>query len=118
MGFNLQYMAPDEVGCVTALLASALAMSRQVFTAVGLADDGAHRRGHDSGMEDDVPGWVALSTASDLLGSGFSRFLEKRAELTRALKREEALKLMQLSWQDEQISPEDAWGMLAGSDGH
>jgi len=65
-------------------------------------------------LDDDVPGWAALTLVADLLGSEFSRFLERRGALVKVLNREEAVRLMQLSWRDEPISPEEAWAVLAG----
>jgi len=115
----LRHLPPPDIGCVTALFASALAMCRQLFAAIGVAEAQPSRRGLGGGaagdelIEEVVPGWAALAVAADLLGSGFSRFLEKRGPLTKAFKREEALRLMQLSWVDEQITPENAWTMLA-----
>jgi len=110
--FALQHLAPDEVSCVTALFTAALAMSRQAFAAAGLAD-GTQRR-KDGTLDDDVPGWAALTLVADLLGSEFSRFLERRGVLVKVLNREEAVRLMQLSWRDEPIAPEEAWAVLAG----
>jgi len=113
----LHHMAPPDVSCVTALFTSALAMCRQIFAAVGLSAGQEARGGDGDAIEAVVPGWAALTVAADLLGSGFSRFLEKRSQLTKAFKREEAMRLMQLSWVDEQISPENAWAMLSGGGG-
>mmetsp|Transcript_59437 Transcript_59437/g.150837 ORF Transcript_59437/g.150837 Transcript_59437/m.150837 type:complete len:292 (-) Transcript_59437:86-961(-) len=110
--FALQHLAPDEVSCVTALFTAALAMSRQAFAAAGLAE-GTQRR-QDGTLDDDVPGWAALTLVADLLGSEFSRFLERRGALVKVLNREEAVRLMQLSWRDEPIAPEEAWAVLAG----
>merc|ERR1711933_49069 len=76
---QLQHAAPDEIGCLSALLTSATAMGRQVFTAVGIAGSSRRpaARGTDE-FQDNTPGWLALSVAADLLGSGFPQFLEHR----------------------------------------
>ena len=68
--------------------------------------------GFESSSVSSVPGWAALEVSADLLGSDFSRFLEKRRGLMKSLSREESIRLMQLSWQDEHLTPEDAWDVL------
>eukprot|EP00932_Pfiesteria_piscicida_P015427 SRR837773.27574.p4 GENE.SRR837773.27574~~SRR837773.27574.p4 ORF type:complete len:141 (-),score=58.57 SRR837773.27574:67-435(-) len=112
--FALQHLVPDEVGCVTALFTSALAMGRQAFAAAGLADGGGRQ---DAALAEAVPGWCSAVLVADLLGSEFSRFLEKRSELVKVLNKDEAVRLMQLSWVDEPIAPEEAWLVLAGGEG-
>mmetsp|Transcript_110337 Transcript_110337/g.246196 ORF Transcript_110337/g.246196 Transcript_110337/m.246196 type:complete len:357 (+) Transcript_110337:83-1153(+) len=111
--FELQHAGPEELGCLSALLTSALAMGRQVFTAVGLAGEsfGAASQGMEE-LADDIPGWRALMVVADLLGNGFPQFRERREALIKALSQEEALALMRLSWRDGLLSPEDAWVRL------
>lgn len=105
--FALQSIAPADVDCVAVLLKSALAMGQQVFAACDQVDN--RKVSMDPLAEDDVPGWAAMTVAADLLGSDFSRFHEQRKALVQALSKEEAMKLMQLSWRDETLSPEEAW---------
>lgn len=120
--FGLYYIESEEVDSVTALLGSVLSAGPQALAAAGLgegAGDGSGRArwrtdADDAGrLDEDVPGWRALAVTVDLLGSDFSRFLERRTEVVQALRKDEALKLMELSWRDEAISPEEAWAVLA-----
>jgi len=111
--FALQRAEPEEVGCISALLHSALNLGRQVFEVAGIEDSDVD--GHASrGMLLDVPRWATMTIAAELLGSDFSRYLEKRVALLEATTREEAVKLMQLSWRNEAIEPDDAWEVLRG----
>merc|ERR1740117_1669398 len=103
--FQMYSGDPAEINCVSALLMSGINLLRQVFAVAGLASEGP-------AAEELVPGWAALAVAADILGSDFSRFLGKREGLHRALTRDEVIKLMQLSWQDEALSPEEAWVVL------
>merc|ERR1719296_607435 len=119
-------MEPDEVGSVTALLGSLVAMGPQVQAAAGLGAGGVGPGGRKSWrsdfeglecgpLEEEVPGWRALTLTADLLGSDFPRFLQRRNEIVDAFKKEEALRLMTLSWRPgEGLAPEEAWSILAG----
>jgi hypothetical protein len=113
--FNLQHATPDEVGNLCALLAAALNGGRQALAAVGVEPPPEDAEQPPRGSIK-IPGWDALAIAADLLGSGFSRFMEKRPLLLTALRKEEVLKLMHLSWRDEFLPPEDAWEALNSDD--
>jgi len=114
--FQLHHLAPDEVGCVSGLLTSALVGCRQILSlAQPSGGDGGAGRGGEPCAAEDVPGWDALTLVADLLGSGFSRFLEMRPLLLKVLKKEEVLKLMHLSWRDEFLSPDEAWTALSNA---
>lgn len=108
--FSLQQVDPDDIGCIAALLTSSLMMLRQVFPLVGITGDTSRDA---SNMALCIPRWDALTVAADLLGSDYRRFKEQRSALVKALRKEEAMKLMQLSWRDELLSPEFAWGQLS-----
>merc|ERR1712139_149636 len=110
--FQLQQVAPDEMSCLYTLLTSAQAMGRQVFTAVGLAGTDAAFASNGS-LEQAVPGWSALTITAELLGSDFPRYVERRAAVTKALTKDEALKLLQMSLRDEGVTPHAAWAMLS-----
>merc|ERR1712039_881880 len=85
----------------------------QVFATLNMASGNqAGHAGQTVDITNEVPGWAALRVVADLLGSGFTRFLEHRAAVIKALRKEEAVKLMQLSWRDEGMSPEDAWAAM------
>jgi len=109
--FKLQYATPDEVGNLSALLASALKGGRQALAAVDIEMSSEDAEQPSSGSPI-IPGWGALAIAADLLGSGFSRFVDKKALLLVTLRKEEVLKLMHLSWRDEFLPPEEAWEAL------
>jgi hypothetical protein len=108
---QLQRVEPDEIGSLSALLTTALATASHICTATG-PSSGRKQASDSDDMADDVPGWAALTVAADLLGSDFSRFVEKRSDVVKALKKDEAMKLMQLSWRNEMFSPEAAWERL------
>lgn len=110
--FQLQRIEPDEVGCLSGLLTSALVGSRQIFSMLQSYGGDSIGSGNEPSISEDIPGWGALTLVADLLGSGFSRFLEQRTRLLKVLKKEEVLKLMHLSWQDEFLSPDEAWTAL------
>eukprot|EP00419_Tripos_fusus_P011806 CAMPEP_0172662570 /NCGR_PEP_ID=MMETSP1074-20121228/5433_1 /TAXON_ID=2916 /ORGANISM="Ceratium fusus, Strain PA161109" /LENGTH=797 /DNA_ID=CAMNT_0013478495 /DNA_START=45 /DNA_END=2435 /DNA_ORIENTATION=+ len=109
--FKLQHATPDQVGYLSALLAFALNGGRQALAAVGMETppEDAEQLVRSSIK---IPSWGALAVAADLLGSGFSRFMEKRMLLLTTLRKEEVLKLMYLSWRDEFLPPEEAWEAL------
>jgi len=120
--FRVHHASPEEVTCISTLLMSAVSMGRQAYLAavgVGLEKPSGGRSGGPSSsaavMERDVPGWAALVLTSDLLGSDFSRFLERRAQVVKSLSRDEAMKLLQLSIRDDKLSPQDAWDTLNAS---
>jgi len=109
--FKLQHATPDEVSYLAAILASALKGGRQALTAVGIETPPGDAEQPLSGSTK-IPGWDSLAIAADLLGSAFSRFMEKRTLLLKTLRKEEILKLMHLSWRDEFLPPEEAWAAL------
>ncbi|CAE7693266.1 acbC [Symbiodinium sp. CCMP2592] len=80
----------EDVSSVIALLTSAQAMVRQSLQAANLA-----------AVEDEVPGYSELQLVADLLGSDFSRFLQGRKKILKTMQRDEVIRLMKLSWQDE-----------------
>jgi len=101
--------ASSEASCLSTLLNQAVNLGSGVMAVVGLEPA-------DPEVVEDMPGWAALRVVADLLGSDFSRFLERRTVLTKALTRDEAVKLMQLSWDDEAFTAEDAWDVLRRAD--
>eukprot|EP00931_Biecheleriopsis_adriatica_P042463 TRINITY_DN24200_c0_g1_i1.p1 TRINITY_DN24200_c0_g1~~TRINITY_DN24200_c0_g1_i1.p1 ORF type:complete len:875 (-),score=231.35 TRINITY_DN24200_c0_g1_i1:18-2642(-) len=106
-------LSAEDLACIAALLTSAQAMVRQILLAADLLIQSGPRARAEQ-LLDEVPGWSALAVAADLLGSDFSRFLERRKQLLEALRKEQAIRLIQLSWHDEALSPEEAWGVLSG----
>lgn len=101
-------LSSEDLSSAAALLTSAQALSRQILEAAELVPTSSARPGLQADMPVQVPSWEALILAADLLGSDFSRFLEKRQQILKAFQREETLRLMQLSWYDDALSPEDA----------
>jgi len=93
----------EDVSSVVSLLASAQAMVRQSLQAANI-----------SNQCDEVPAYSALCIVTDLLGSDFSRFLEHRSKIQGILDKDDVILLMKLSWQDEALSAEEAWRVLAG----
>ncbi|CAE7338869.1 Zw10 [Symbiodinium sp. CCMP2456] len=91
----------EDVSSVIALLTSAQAMVRQSLQAANLA-----------AVEDEVPGYSELQLVADLLGSDFSRFLQGRKKILKIMQRDEVIRLMKLSWQDEALTAEEAWRVL------
>ncbi|CAE7796552.1 acbC [Symbiodinium microadriaticum] len=91
----------EDVSSVIALLTSAQAMVRQSLQAAKLA-----------AVEDEVPGYSELQLVADLLGSDFSRFLQGRKKILKTMQRDEVIRLMKLSWQDEALTAEEAWRVL------
>jgi len=109
--FKLQHATPDEVSYLSALLASALNGGRQALAAVGIQTPPEDAEQPPSGSMK-ILGWGILAIAANLLGSGFSCFMEKRTLLLKTMRKEEVLKLMHLSWRDEFLPPEEAWAAL------
>lgn len=104
--FAVQQLEPEEVGCASTLLSSALAMSRQIFFLAGID-------GNDvASTAAAVPGWSALTCVIEVLGSDLSRFMERRGVLLKVLAKDEVIKLMQLSLRDELLTPHEAWEAL------
>lgn len=102
---------PLEVGCVSMLLVSAVAMGRQILVAAGVVGSGGDK--DLSALVVKVPGWSQLSVAADLLGSSYERFLRQRSSLLRVLKKDEVLKLLHMSLRGRNVSPRDAWSALS-----
>jgi len=108
--FKLQHATPDEVSYLSTLLASALNGGRQALAAVGIQTPEDAEQPFSNSIE--IPGWGILAIAANLLGSGFSCYMEKRTLLLKTLRKEEVLKLMHLSWRDDFLPPEEAWAAL------
>lgn len=103
--FQLQQADPEDVHNISTLLTSALLMARPILASAGASADPANT----------VHGWRALEVTADLLGSDFSRFLQHRAALLEALSQDELVRLLTLSLRDGDLSPQEAWTILATS---
>eukprot|EP00435_Cladocopium_sp_Y103_P041429 s665_g11.t1 len=95
-------LSADEISSAVTLLTSGQCMVRQSLQAAGL----------DIQLREKVPSYGKLSLTTDLLGSDFIRFRERRNALQKAMSKEEVIRLMALSFYDEALTPEDAWRML------
>eukprot|EP00913_Durusdinium_trenchii_P010622 g9966.t1 len=94
-----------EISSAVTLMTSAQSMVRQTLQAAALP--------LDQRLQEEVPGYERLLLSSDLLGSDFSRFLERRLKLAKSMSKEEAMRLMSLSFHDEALPSEDAWRILS-----
>merc|ERR1712217_172724 len=108
--FKLHRVSPDEIGGISALFRTLEVQGDQVFASLYTTSESqVGYAGQTYDITKEVPGWGALRVVADLLGSGFQRFLGHRAVVLKALRKDEAVKLMALSWRDEGMAPEDAW---------
>jgi len=114
--FAMRRISSNDVPSVVALLKTALNMVRQAYAGIKLPAGRATMSAVqlEAFFAREIQLWWLLTMATDLLGEDFSSFLQKRRKITKVLKREEAIKLMYLSWEDLSLAPEDAWKILSG----
>ncbi|CAK8986079.1 unnamed protein product [Durusdinium trenchii] len=104
-GTAICVLSAEEISSAVTLMTSAQSMVRQTLQAAALP--------LDQRLQEEVPGYERLLLSSDLLGSDFSRFLERRLKLAKSMSKEEAMRLMSLSFHDEALPSEDAWRILS-----